>query len=136
MLPKFKDALDKKKFRWLHPTLKKKRCQMIGELTAWPNWTSDLKRRAQVPLTQATTGLLTFPSLSASTNEYSSRPPNSPKTTISLICYPIHKKCVNFQEREAWYQIKTSCLTFMQSFVKAFLLCGASLDGNDFKTGA
>jgi hypothetical protein len=26
-----------------------------GGLIAWPNWTSDLKRRAHVPLTQATT---------------------------------------------------------------------------------
>ena len=52
---------------------------------AWPNCTSLLKRVAQVPETQATTGFVILPSLSASTSEYSSVPPSSPSTIMSLI---------------------------------------------------
>ena len=52
---------------------------------ACPNWTSLLNNFAHVPETQATTGFLTLPDLRASTSEYSSTPPNSPRTTIILI---------------------------------------------------
>ena len=45
--------------------------------------TYDLKSRAQVPLTQTTTSLFTFPCFRASTREYLSRPPS---TTIILTC--------------------------------------------------
>ena len=67
--------------------LRKIKGDKVGQpLTAWPNCTSDLKSRAQVPLTQATTGLFTFPCFRASTREYSSLPPSSPSTTIILTC--------------------------------------------------